>query len=420
MKPLNKKSMNILNKYIYYILFLCGAFSLRAQEITQPGPKQEIPIILRNALIHPGNGKPAFTADLLIDNGKIQKIGEVRETFKRSEDIDLKGKSIYPGLIALNTQLGLAEIEAARPTIDTRERGDFNAGLRSLVAYNTDSRVIGTVRSNGILLAQTITQSGIIKGTSALVQLDAWNWEDAAYAGGDNALCIQWPQGKDAATAIEQLELFFAKAKARMESGNASEPDLNLDALIPVLKGERKVFIQVQQAPEILQTFAFAEKFGLSIVLTGAYEAWKVKEELARKNIPVVLSEVHRLPGQDEEVPDQAFQNPAILHQAGVKVCLSVEGFWQVRNLPFMAGTAAAYGISKEQALEMITLNPARCLGVDAICGSIEVGKDANIVVSSGDLLDMKSSIVERALIQGRWVNLDNKQKQLYRKYGGE
>ena len=409
--------MNILNKYIYYTLFLCGALSLRAQEITQPGPKQEIPIILRNAVIHPGNGSPAFTADILINNGKIQKIGEVRETFKRSEDIDLKGKSIYPGLIALNTQLGLAEIEAARPTIDTRERGDFNAGLRSLVAYNTDSRVIGTVRSNGILLAQTITQSGIIKGTSALVQLDAWNWEDAAYAGGDNALCIQWPQGKEAATAIEQLELFFTKARARMDDGTPKEPDLNLDALIPVLKGERKVFIQVQQAPEILQALAFAEKFKISLVLTGAYEAWKVKEELARRNIPVVLAEVHRLPAQDEESPEQPFQNPAILTQAGVKVSLSVDGFWQVRNLPFMAGTAAAYGISKEQALEMITLNPARCLGIEAMSGSIEVGKDANLVISSGDLLDMKTSIVEKALIQGRWVNLDNKQKQLYEKY---
>jgi len=412
--------MNILNKYIYYILLLCGTISLRAQEITQPGPKQEIPIILRNAVIHPGNGSPAFTADILIDNGKIQKIGEVRETFKRSEDIDLKGKSIYPDLIALNTQLGLAEIEAARPTIDTRERGDFNAGLRSLVAYNTDSRVIGTVRSNGILLAQTVTQTGILKGISALVQLDAWNWEDAAYAGGDNALCIQWPQGKDAATAIEQLELFFTKARARMDDVAPKEPDLNLDALLPVLKGERKVFIQVQQAPEILQALAFAEKFKLSLVLTGAYEAWKVKEELARRNIPVVLAEVHRLPAQDEESPEQPFQNPAILTQAGVKVSLSVDGFWQVRNLPFMAGTAAAYGISKEQALEMITLNPARCLGIEAMSGSIEVGKDANLVISNGDLLDMKSSIVERALIQGRWVNLDNKQKQLYRKYGGE
>jgi imidazolonepropionase-like amidohydrolase len=285
------------------------------------------------------------------------------------------------------------------------------------VAYNTDSRVIGTVRSNGILLAQTITQSGIIKGTSALVQLDAWNWEDAAYAGGDNALCIQWPQGKEAATAIEQLELFFTKARARMDDGTPKEPDLNLDALIPVLKGERKVFIQVQQAPEILQALAFAEKFKISLVLTGAYEAWKVKEELARRNIPVVLAEVHRLPAQDEESPEQPFQNPAILTQAGVKVSLSVDGFWQVRNLPFMAGTAAAYGISKEQALEMITLNPARCLGIEAMSGSIEVGKDANLVISSGDLLDMKTSIVEKALIQGRWVNLDNKQKQLYEKY---
>jgi len=409
--------MNTVAKFIYYIFLIAGGMHLLAQEVNQPGPKQEIPLILRNATIHPGNGSPAYQSDILIENGKIQKIGLIRETYKRAEDIDLSGKNIYPGLIALNSQLGLAEIEAARPTIDTRERGDFNAGLRAIVAYNTDSRVIGTVRSNGILLAQTVPQSGILKGISGLVQLDAWNWEDAAYGGGDNALCIQWPQGKEAGQAVEQLEMFFSSALARMESQGSKETDLNQDALTPVLKGNRKVFIHANQASEIMQAIAFAEKFKLNLVISGGYEAWKVKEILAEKKIPVVLSEVHRLPAQDEELPHLPFMNPFVLQQAGVSVSLSVEGFWQIRNLPFMAGTAAAYGLSKEQALQMIALNPAKCLGVDSITGSIEVGKDANLVICSGDILDMKSSIPERALIQGRWVNLDNKQHQLYEKY---
>jgi imidazolonepropionase-like amidohydrolase len=397
-----------------FILFLACPTLLKAQEIPAPGPPQEIPIILRNAQIHPGNGSRPFQADLLIMEGKIRKIGEVRETFKRSEEFDLKGKSIYPGLIALNTHLGLSEIEAARPTIDTREQGENNAGLRALIAYNTDSRVTGTVRSNGILLAQTLTQSGVIRGISALVQLDAWNWEDAAYGGGDNALCIQWNGYPD---KIRQLEAFFAQAQARMNSKGVLEPDVNLDALKPYLNRQKKVFIQAHRATEILQAIAFGEKFNLDLVLTGAYEAWKVKSEIAARNIPVVLSDIHRLPGQDEEFPDQPFRNPALLKEAGVEVSLCVEGFWQVRNLPFMAGTAAAYGLSREEALQMITLNPAKTLGVQNQTGSIEEGKDANLLITSGDILDMKSSIVEKALIQGRWVNLDNKQKQLYEKY---
>lgn len=414
----NNMPMKKLINTCLILLALIG--SLRAQEIPVPGPKQEIPIILRNARIHPGNGQPAFTGDVLILEGKIRKVGTVMETFKRSEEVDLKGMALYPGLIALNTHLGLAEIEAARPTIDTREVGQWNAGLRALIAYNTDSRVIPTVRANGVLVAQSVPQSGIVRGTAALVQLDAWNWEDAAYAGGDHALCIRWPQGKEATQAIEELYQFFEKAKARMNTTKPSEPDLNLDGAIPALARKRKVFIHAQQAGEILQAIRFAEQFQLDWVLTGGYEAWKVKSELSARNIPVVLSDLHRLPARDEEHPDQPFRNPALLTEAGVSVSLSMEGFWQARNLPFMAGTASAYGVSREQALQMITLNPAKAAGVDTLCGSIEAGKDANLLICTGDLLDMKSSVIEKALIQGRWVDLDNKQKQLYRKYRQE
>jgi imidazolonepropionase-like amidohydrolase len=406
--------MKTLTKYFLLITLVLTGSTLWAQEVPVPGAPQEIPIILRNALIHPGNGSKAFKGDILIMEGKIQKIGEVRETFKRSEDIDLSGKSVYPGLIALNTHLGLSEIEAARPTIDTREAGESNAGLRALIAYNTDSRVIGTVRSNGVLLAQTLTQTGVIRGISALVQMDAWNWEDAAYAGGDNALCLHWTGYQE---KIRQLEAFFSKARARMNTESPVEPDLNLDALKPYLTRQKKVFIQAHRATEILQAIAFSEKFNLDLVITGAYEAWKVKEELASRKIPVVLSDIHRLPGQDEEFPHQPFRNPALLQEAGIEVSICVEGFWQIRNLPFMAGTAAAYGVSREDALKMITLNPAKALGVETRTGSIETGKEANLVITSGDILDMKTSIPEKALIQGRWVNLDNKQKQLYEKY---
>lgn len=395
------------------LLFL----QVQAQEVPKPAPPQEIPVILRNGLIHPGDGSQPFTGDILIMDGRIIKVGEVRETFKRSEDIDIQGKHVYPGIIALNTYLGLAEIDAARATLDMQESGEFNPGLRALVGYNTDSRVIGTVRSNGILMAQIVTQSGTIRGTSALVQLDAWNWEDAAVAGGDNALCIRWPEGKNRDEIILKMNALFAEARASMQAPNPHQRDLNLEALYPVLRKEKKVFIHANRADEILQAVAWAQKQNLDLVITGGYEAWKISDKLQAGNIPVVLSDLHRLPARDEEWPDLPYKNAALLKAAGIKTCLSMEGFWQIRNLPFMAGTAAAYGLSREEALRCITLNPAEILGVDSITGSIHAGKQANLLITTGDLLDMKSSLVEKAMIQGRWISLENKQTQLWEKF---
>jgi imidazolonepropionase-like amidohydrolase len=395
------------------ILLLC--LKLQAQEVLTPAPPQEIPIILRNATLHIGDGTSTRVADVLIIDGKITKIGKVTEAFKRSEDIDLTGKHLYPGIIALNTQLGLTEIEAARPTVDTREAGMLNPGLRSVIAYNTDSRVIGTVRSNGILTAQIITESGWIKGISAVMQLDAANWEDAA-TDTDNALCMRWPKGSDANT-IQEIYDYFNESKAWQDAGNLAEPDLNKRAMQPYLQAKRRIIIEAYSKTQIMQVLAFADYFHLDIALLGAHQALDIADQIAARKIPVILNNVHRLPAVDEEHPLNPYALPAELKNKGIEVSLSTDGFWQVRNLPFMAGTAAAYNLNPEEALQLITLNPAKVLHLDHRIGSIAEGKDANIIVSEGDLLDMKSSIPIKAMIEGRWISLENKQSQLYHKY---
>jgi hypothetical protein len=406
-------------KYIINITLLLLGLQLHAQEVQKAAPPQEIPIILRNATLHSGDGSAPYVADVLIMEGKITKIGKVTESFKRAEEIDLTGKHVYPGIIALNTQLGLAEIEAARPTIDTREAGEFNPGLRSIVAYNTDSRVIGTVRSNGILTAQIITESGWIKGTSGVVQLDADNWEDAAIDT-DNALCMRWPSGKNAAQQVREIYAYFEKAKAWQAAGNLADPDLNMSAMVPYIQGKRRICIEVYSKTHIMEVLAFSDHFQLDIALLGAYQALPIAAEIASRKIPVILNTIHRLPVNDEEHPLMPFALPSELQKQGIEVSLSTDGFWQVRNLPFMAGTAAAHGVSTETALKMITLNPAKVLHLEHKIGSIEIGKDANLIISQGDLLDMKTSIPEKAMIAGRWISLDNKQTQLYHKYKQE
>ncbi|MBP7478159.1 MAG: amidohydrolase family protein [Chitinophagales bacterium] len=414
-------------------ILLTISIGMSAQSVPTPAPAQTKVIEIIGGTVHVGNGAVMENARVVIEKGKIVKVE--KDGIASGGDItivDAKGKHIYPGFIAANTYLGLSEIDAVRATRDQAEVGDFNTNVRSIISYNTDSRVSPTIRSNGILLAQTIPFGGRISGTSSIVQMDAWNWEDAAYKT-DDGIWMSWPAiynyggwwaepggyvlNKDYDKQIEEIRAFFQESKAYCQGDKAEKKNLKLEGMREVFTKKKNLFVRVQEAKAIMQLIAFKKEFDVQLVIVGGDDSWLVAKELAEAKIPVIMERIHTLPSRSDEDYDLPYRKPKILKDAGVLFCLSIEGFWQVRNLPFMAGTAAAYGLTKEEALASITSDVAKILGISDRTGTIEVGKDANILISAGDALDMKTSLIELAYIQGRSINLGNKQKDLYQKF---
>mgnify|MGYP002398781736 CR=1 FL=1 len=425
--------MKSIINYILSAATIAFAATAGAQPTVYPAKPQTQPIAVTGATIHVGNGKVIEDGTLLFEDGKITYAGESTTIPSGSLTIDASGKHVYPGFIAPNTNLGLVEVESVRATIDYAEVGENNVHVRSLIAYNTDSKVINTLRSNGILLAQITPQDGLISGQSSVVQLDAWNWEDAAYKV-DEGIHINWPTvrgarfGRDAAADAESekdrvqseislLNDYLREAKAYSElTGNyASNP--RFEAFKAVFSGDRQIYVHANKATDIISAVSMLKRHGIRPVLVGGAEAHLVVELLNDNGIPVIIRQSHSLPYSTDADVYLPYKQAKLLTDAGVLVAYGIDGFWQQRNLPFMAGTAAAYGLDKEQALATITSNAAKILGVDDRTGTIEVGKDANIIISGGDALDMLGNRIERAFIQGRDINLDDLHKQLLERY---
>lgn len=416
-------------------LLLVG--SLNAQSVPTPGPAQAVPIFLQNATVHYGNGKVETNANILIAEGKIVAAGIAKIDPGSAEVIDLSGKHVYPGLIAPVSNLGLVEIDAVRSTHDNAEAGTINPNARAIISYNTDSRVTPTVRSNGVLLAQIMPSGGLISGLSSVVQLDAWNWEDAAY-NLDDGMRLNWPsqriqtaswappreeQLKKIKENLEKVDKTFRNAlayRSAKEAGKIEKTDQRWEAMLPFLKGEKQIYLFADSEQDIRSALEFTRRYDLKIVLVGGDDAWRLIGMLKAMNVPVILSKPHSLPRTEDDGIDIPFKTAMMLHEAGILTCLSIDNFWNYRNLPFQAGQLVAMGMDKEVALQLITSNTAQILGIEKRTGTIAEGMDANIIVSTGDLLDMRSSNIEMALIQGRKMDLGNKQKDLYKKFGGE
>jgi len=420
-------------------LLLCTILSYGQANIS-PAPAQSKPVIITGATIHVGNGQVINNGYIAFDKGKITAIGTGAVPNASGADVlDASGKQIYPGFICPITTLGLVEIEeGARGNVDDEETGDINPDARTIVAYNTDSKVIPTIRSNGILLAQPTPNGGVISGESSVVQLDAWNWEDAAYKT-DIGIHLNWPvamqtgrrrrpvaagpqesPAERAQKAIDAITELFTEAKAYSELAKPAVINVRFEAMKELFNGSKKLFVNADGAKEIIQAVAFAKKFGVSEVIVGGYESFLVTNVLKENNVPVILKETQRLPGREEDDVYEPYKLPKVLQDAGVLYGLTGIGYWRQRNLPFEAGEAVGYGLTKEQALSMITINNAKILGIDKTTGTLEVGKDANLFVSGGDALDMLTLNVQKAFIQGRDVNLDNLHKQLYKKFSAK
>jgi imidazolonepropionase-like amidohydrolase len=432
-----------MNKHISTAIALFASVSVAfGQANISPAKPQSQKIIVMGATIHTGDGTVIPNGYITLEKGKITGIGDatvVKFATDGAKMVTASGKHIYPGFISPITNLGLVEIESVKATIDERELGDNNAHIRSLIAYNTDSKVPATLRSNGVLMAQITPAGGSISGSSSVVQLDAWNWEDAVIKKED-AMHITWPAaprgrggfgggggrfggGAPAGdpnervnNAIAELGTFFSQAKMYTEN-TPTVNNARLAAMKGLFNGSQKLFITANAQKDIVAAVNFAKKYNITPVIVGGDDAYLLTGFLKANNVTVIVKQPHALPSNADDDVNKPYKNAAFLNNAGVTVVLSIEGFWQQRNLPFMAGTASAWGMSKEDALKTITLNAAKAMGIDKITGSLAVGKDATFFISAGDALDMIGNKVEEAYIQGRMINLDNLHKQLDKKF---
>lgn len=428
--------MNISKNIFAFVLALLVSFQMNAQDVPAPGDAQTERVILKGATIHIGNGEVIEDGVIVFENGKISKVhsGLVKVAYPESQTIDVKGKHIYPGLITPNSLLGMVEIGAVRATRDNREIGYLNPNVRSIIAYNTDSKVIPTVRSNGVLLAQVKPEGGRISGSSSVVQLDAWNWEDAIVRE-DDGIYVNWPAlfrrsgwwaepggiklNKDYEKDVAELRSFLGEAAAySTQAKMAKKRNLKMASMAGLFSGENRLFIVADQHKQIIDAIQICKDLGIKMVLVGGRDAWLIPELLVENNIPVILRHAHNLPGMEDDDIDIIFRLPALMQEAGVLFCQSARNdSGEQRNLPFVAGKSVAYGLDKEIALQSVTLNTAKILGIDDKVGSLEEGKSATLIVSTGDVLDISGNNIELAFIDGRVVSMNNKQKDLYMKF---
>lgn len=425
-----------------YLLLAALIFCTRivySQATIIPSKPQSKAIAIIGATIHTGDGQVIEHGYISFDKGKITGIGDARVVKFNTETTDVisaSGKHVYPGFIAPITTLGLVEVASgARGTDDQGDIGEVNPHIRSIIAYNTDSKVIPTLRSNGILMAQPTPEGGLLSGQSSVVVLDGWNWEDASYKT-DIGIHMNWPvlrsrggnfgQALPAGAsdpkevhqkALYDLDNYFNEAKAYTELDKPVALNSRFEAMKGLFNGSKKLFIHVNTARDIILAVNFSKKFNIKPVIVGGTESYLVTGILRDNQVPVILIETQTLPDKTEDDVYLPYKLPKLLQDGGVLYSLSGAGYWRQRNLPFEAGTAVAYGLSKEQALSMISLNTAKILGIDKTSGSLETGKDATLFISGGDALDMLGNKVEAAFIQGRNISLDNLHKQLYKKY---
>ena len=383
-----------------------------------------------------GDGTVIDDSLIMFADGKITFVGSAKMKIARQGTvINARGKHVYPGFIAVNSTLGLVEINSVKASSDEEELGTMNPHIRSLIAYNAESKVVETMRPNGILMGQITPRGGRISGTSSVVQFDAWNWEDAALKV-DDGIHMNWPTSttfrwgagegvkinENYSKNINELSDYLDAGKDYLK-GSKSPKNLELEALKGLFDKTQKLYMHVNGEREITDAVHFAKKHGVDLVIVGADEAHKVTDILVKNKIPVVIKRAHLIPGNNDDNYDKSYKTALHLVEKGITVTIGLEeGHVRMndRNLPFNAGTFAAHGLDKEEAVKLITLNAAKILGIDNIVGSLTVGKDATLFISEGDALDMRGNILTEAFIQGRKLSLESHQTKLWKRYSNK
>lgn len=422
-----------MKKYINILTLLVLGSTLFAQQT--PAPKQTEAITITGATAHIGDGTVIENSVLVFEDGKITAIGNAT-TPSKGKVINAQGKHVYPGLIAPAKSLGLVEVNAVRASDDQDELGEFIPNVRSLIAYNAESKVVESMRPNGVLLGQIAPQGGGISGTSSIVQFDAWNWEDAVVKV-DDGIHMNWPNSfrrgrwwlgeergykpnKDYAKEIQEGVDFMLNAKAYGTGKADEQPHEAYKAMQGLFDGSKKLYIYTDGEKEMIDAVTTAKENGVQhVVIVGGYEAHKIIPFLKKNNIPVLVQQPHALPSREDDDYDMPYKLPKLLAEGGLLVGIQNESMsnFQTRNLPFYAGHVAGQGLDKEKALQLITGNSAKILGIDDSYGTLAIGKSATLFVSEGDALDMRTNVLTNAFIDGREISLETHQTELWKRY---
>lgn len=431
---------NVIGHWSLVICLVVGFFSSSTASNQIPAKPQERTIAIINAAIHPVSSPAIEKGTIVFDKGKITAVGSSVPVPQGAEVIDAAGKHVYPGLMSPDTYIGLTEIGAVRASRDRAETGRINPNVRAEVAFNPESELIPVARANGITTIVTAPGGGLLSGTSAVMMMDGWTWEDMRQKA-PAALVVQWPnmniqrgwwvtkseeeQKKERDAQLKEIADAFRDARAYMKAKKAEEqkgiPYHNIDkrweAMIPVLEGKIPVVVDATEMQQIQAAVAWSQQENVKLIIKGGHDAWRVADLLKKNNIPVLAGGIHRLPGRRFERYDEPFVLPKKLYDAGITFAIiSEEEAAHERNLPYNAAQAAAYGLPKDEALKAITLYPAQIFGVADKIGSLEVGKDATLIVTTGDPLEIICN-VEMEFIQGRRIDLSSKHTMLYEKY---
>lgn len=407
-------------------------------------------ILFRNASIYRISAEPIEKGDLLIENGKITGVGTNLQA-EGAREIDLTGKRIYPGMIAAGTTAGLVEIDAVRATVDSREVGDYTPDVRSWLAVNPDSELLPVARANGITHIVPVPGGGIVSGQSGLVALSGWTVEEMAVKA-PVALHLFWPsmrldttpkealidkskfksledQAKERTMRLKDVDDFFSEAESYVKSRPKDEIGQipAWEGMLPFLKGEIPVMVHADDAREIKAAVEWARERKYRVIIAGGRDAWMHAGLLASNQVPVLFERVFYqgsslagTPSRDVDPYDVHFSAPAVLHKAGVTLALGVgrdgHSASELRNLPYVAAQAMAFGLPEDAALKAITLGPAEILGVADRLGSLEVGKEASLVITKGNLLDIRAEVQE-VWIRGQKMSLETRHTRLYERY---
>jgi len=423
------------------LVVLATSATLVGAQVRMTVPPQSQPVVLRGATIHTVTNGTITNGMIVLDAGKIVAIGQNLEVPRGARVVDVTGKHIYPGLIDAYSTVGITEIGSVDVSNDIEEIGDFNPNVRAEVAVNAESRHIGTTRSAGVLVAFSTPGGGVISGLSSAMSLEGWTWEEMSMEGAA-ALNVNWPDPnaqprrffggpggpggaarpapKTYAEQVQELKDFFAEARAyrdALAAGQQPRTNSKYAAMIPALNREIPVVVAAEGVAQINDALTWGKEEGVRLVIRGGRDAIHVADRLRAENVPVILTSTMAAPDRQHEGYDGAYSTPARLHAAGVKFAIAGgAGALYSNRLPWEAGVAVAFGLPEEVALRAVTINAAEMLGVADRVGSLEVGKQATFLITTGTPLDMTSNI-EQAYIQGREIDMNDIQKHFFRKY---
>ena len=441
---MNKTSLQRL----LLLLIACSTL-VSAQQIGNPTTQSGVSFprgtfAIRNARIVTVSGADIDNGTVIIRDGRIEAVGAGVSVPSGAQVIEGRGLSVYPGMIDAGTSLGLVEVGQGAPgTVDTSEVGDLNPNAKAIFAINPHSAHFGVTRVDGVTNAVSLPLGGLISGQAAIINLAGSNQFEMAVvpmaalvinyprssAGGGGGFFAELVQTNltellaNSNRQVEQIRRMLRDAEAYGRAQDASakdrtlpRPDRNvvLEALVPYVRGERPVIFRVDRESDIRASVRFAEEMKLKPIILGGDDAWKLATFLKEKNVPVILTGIWDLPSREDDFYDTLYENASKLQQAGVRFAISSgDSGANVRNLPFYAGMAAAYGLPKAEALKSVTLYPAQIMNVADKLGSIEVGKMANLVVTDGDLLETRTHI-RHLFIDGRQIPLTSRHTDLY------